>query len=137
VLSTFDTVQTLYHFGESTQNTSIQALCSLMFAQINSTDKSYDSEMAKGFSEHLLEIQKGYQRTGAGTSPVQESRDVLRESKGGIPIKLILRNDQSNKTTSEAGLDTRPIKKGKTYIRSFPLPNRGSVACNVEGGGRV
>jgi hypothetical protein len=80
VLSTFDTVQTLYHLGESTQITSIQGLCSLLFAQIKSTDKSYDSETAKGYSEPLLEVQKGYQRSGAGASQVSESRDVIRES---------------------------------------------------------
>lgn len=51
-----------------------------MFAQIESNAKSYDSETAKGYSEHMLEVQKGYQRTGAGTSQVPESRDVIRES---------------------------------------------------------
>lgn len=78
VLSTFDTIQTLFHIAESTQNTSTQALCSLMFAQINSIDKLYDSEIAKAYSEPLLEIQKRYQRTGAKKRPAQESRESRR-----------------------------------------------------------
>jgi hypothetical protein len=39
-----------------------------------------------------------------------------------IPIKLIPRNDQLDKTTSEAGLVTQSIKKGKADIRSLLQP---------------